>query len=164
MPTCRAPLRMSGFLRGLPFHSTSLSMSTLSTIPPRSLNHLIITHDGGNKTKINHKWLLSGAHLDSQRIVSGSSGFLVGRTGRDGRLRGPRAASWATALRPCRNGPWGLHMRRDARVLAALLLLNQNTIAQGVAEAPESGGRPQRRRGRHLGEAVTCGRGGTCQM
>ena len=38
-------------------------------------------------------------------------------------------------------------MRRDARVLAALLLLNQNTIAQGVAEAPESGGRPRRRRG-----------------
>lgn len=47
-------------------------------------------------------------------------GVLVGRTGRDGRLRGPRVASWVTALRPCRDGPWGLRMRRDARAFAAL--------------------------------------------
>lgn len=56
-------------------------------------------------------------------------------------------------------------MRRDARVLAALLLLSQNTIAQGVAEGP--GVRGEGRGGvggRPLGEAVACGRGGTCQM
>ena len=92
----------------------------------------------------------------------GSSGFLVGSTGWDGRSREPRAAPWATILWSCRDGPWGLRMRRDARMLAAPL-----GRPVGLGEAWEvsrtwsgevEGGRGEPRAGvaRRRGHAVPC--------
>ena len=59
----------------------------------------------------------------------------MGSTGWVGRSREPRAASWATILWSCRDDPVRLCMRRDARMLAALL-----GRSMGLGEAWEVSG------------------------